>query len=143
MKLLGRRIKSALAPGIQREQSIIPHLPGRGMARILGMIKNGDTDNLAIHGTVIIAPIRGFAPGRAIAHALAVDDVSLRALDAHRFGHAYRHRALLRVPQREAAVRRMNGHLKVKQPASGHIIDAEHPVIRANHLAVGRDPIIL
>src|SRR5947209_14559531 len=62
-----------LAKRISREQSIVAHVPPGRMPGVLRVIEYGDADSFSIYGTVIVAPIRAFAPGGFIPIPAAID----------------------------------------------------------------------
>src|SRR5437660_11502945 len=55
-RLVGQLLEIMLAEGVGGKQAVIPDMPPGGMTWVFGMIENGNTDGLALHRTVIIAP---------------------------------------------------------------------------------------
>src|ERR1035437_3382989 len=104
--LVWEALEIVLAERIGREQPVVTHMPPGRVARVLGMVENRDADRLALDGAVVITPLRPFAPGLAVAHAGAVDDMALPhlALEPHRLGQSYCHAAFLRVPEGQLAI---------------------------------------
>ena len=70
------------------------------------MVEYRDADRLAADRAVVIAPVRALAPGLAVTHAGAVDDMALPhlALEPHRLGQAHRHGAFLCVAESQLAI---------------------------------------
>src|SRR5258705_792788 len=66
--------------GIGREKPVIADMPRRWMARIARMIENGQTDGLAAHWSIVIAPISVFAPRCVIRNARALHNLTFASL---------------------------------------------------------------
>ena len=61
--------------GVGRKQAIASDVPTGGKAKTIGMIENGDSDGLSVHGTMIIDPLGGLAPSGLIGLIPTVDDL--------------------------------------------------------------------
>src|SRR4051812_17611745 len=109
-------------------------MPGGGMARIIGMVKNRDADSFAVHGTVIVTPISVFTPGFVVTHTCAVDDMSMAdlAFQAHGLGQPHRHGSFLGITESHVAFGSMNGDFKVKEAGLVPIINSQSAVVSAN-----------
>src|SRR5437868_11379083 len=102
--------------GIGGEQTVIPHMPPRGMPRILRMIEHGNPCDAPANRPVIIAPIRALAPRIVVALTGAIHDVAVlaRVLELHRFGDADGHRAFLRIAKGHFPIGSMKRDLEIK-----------------------------
>ena len=65
-------------------------------------------------------------------------------LEPHGLGHPHRHRAFLRVAERQVAVRGEERDVEVHHPFLGaaRVVNAQRPLVGANHRAVRRHPFV-
>ena len=116
------------------------------MAWVLGMIKDGDADDLVIDRPVVIAPIGVFAPGLLVFDAGALDNVAfagfvLAAREAHGLGDANSHGAFLGVAEDEVLIGCFDGDVEIEKAfVIGPCKNAEGAFIGAGGASIGRDP---
>ena len=129
---------------VGRKQAIIAHVPPGGMARVGGMIKNGDPSGLALNRAGAI-PLRPFPPVLS-SRTPRQDDGPAQAVFAvaqpHRFGHPHRHRAFFGVAENHRFIGRGWRVISKSNIRSESLVELDLPLVRANDCSVGSNPAI-
>src|SRR5687767_8156895 len=143
-RALGFLLEIVNAKGICRKQSVVAHVPPRGMTRVAGMVEDRDAQRFPFYWPRVIAPRRLLAPRIFAGHAGAEHDVSggfalveLVRRQPHCFGEPNCHRSLFRITEHYVLIASLDRDFEIKKPLVARPrVDAERSFIGASDCAI-------